>query len=120
VLFFARLFMAQMQLYYTSATISNLTNSFDAKYVDLIQKFIDEDYGKDKIKIQKISRFDINTTECFEFLEIFNQKKLPKAVILMIGEANYHNLYGFSTYIQDRDKDKAKINSYSENFATGK
>jgi tetratricopeptide (TPR) repeat protein len=108
VIFCSFVYGADANILYISDNI-HLTNSFDAKYVDLIQKFIDEDYGKDKIKIQKISRFDINTTECFEFLEIFNQKKLPKAVILMIGEANYHNLYGFSTYIQDRDKDKAKI-----------
>ncbi|MFA7074854.1 MAG: hypothetical protein WC234_06685 [Endomicrobiaceae bacterium] len=108
VVFSSIVYAADANILYISDNI-HLTDSFDAKYVDLIQNFIDEDYGKGKIQIQKISRFDINTTECFEFLEIFNQKKLPKAVILMIGEANYHNLYGFSTYIQNIDKDKPKI-----------
>lgn len=107
IIFYSIAYSAETNILYISDNI-HLTNSFDTKYIDMIQKFIDDDYGKNKIQIQKISRFDINTTECFEFLEIFNQKKLPKAVILMVGEANYHNLYGFSTYIQNRDKDKSK------------
>jgi len=48
VIFCSFVYGADANILYISDNI-HLTNSFDAKYVDLIQKFIDEDYGKDKI-----------------------------------------------------------------------
>lgn len=96
----------------------HFSDSFDVKYTDMLQNFIDEDYGKNKINIKKISRFDINTTECFEALEMFNKQYLPEAVILMIGEANYHNLYGFSSYMKNRNKEKSKSIPIPKNLKT--
>lgn len=107
ILFYMPGYGQEQTILYISDNIV-LSNSFDTKYIDMLQSFVDDDSGKGKIHIRQVSRFDINTTECFEFLKAFNQRYLPRAVILMAGEANYHNLYGFSAYIKDRDKHKTK------------
>jgi hypothetical protein len=65
----------------------------------MLKELLEETFGKNSINIRKFSRLDINTTETFEIIHGINKQTIPNAVILMIGEANYYNLYGFSSYM---------------------
>ena len=81
----------------------HLDEDFDQKYVDMLQSFINEDKRND-IRIKKFLGFDINTTESIELFDMFNKDSVPKALVLMVGESNYHNLYGFSKYMNNRNR----------------
>ena len=75
--------------------------SFNTKYIKILQNFIDKDFRKNKIVLKDFSKFDINTTQCIELCKILNKKNNSEAIILMIGLSNYHNLYGFSSYMKN-------------------
>jgi len=51
---------------------------------------------KDEISLYPISKFDMNTTESLNILK--KMKKGNIAVVLKAGEANYYNLYGYSSF----------------------
>ncbi|MDD3729783.1 MAG: hypothetical protein PHI20_01970 [Endomicrobiaceae bacterium] len=50
----------------------HLGDNFVTKYADMLQTLMDDNYGKNTIRLKKFTRFDFNTTECFEFLKYFN------------------------------------------------
>ncbi len=88
-------------------------DEFDNRFIKTLQSFIDgsnseENDAKDgkknkKIKIEKFSGSDINTTESIELFDMFSKSTTPKALILMVGESNYYNLYGFSKFMNNRN-----------------
>lgn len=87
----------------------HLGDNFVTKYADMLQTLMDDNYGKNTIRLKKFTRFDFNTTECFEFLKYFNSKNYPpKTVIITVGEANQYNLKGFSSYLAQSKKKNAK------------
>ena len=77
-------------------------NDFNKRYSNTLQSFISRERKNKKIKIEKFLGFDINTTESMELFMMFNRKKIPKALILMVGESNYYNVYGFSKFMKAR------------------
>lgn len=79
-------------------------NSFNAKYIKAIQNFMDKDFGKNKIVLKDFSKFDINTTQCIELCDMLSKENNLQTVILMTGLSNYHNLYGFSSYMKSMGK----------------
>ena len=56
----------------------------------------------DKVILNAISKYDINTTESLNILK--KLKKGDTAIVLKIGEANYYNLYGFSSFKRFQQK----------------
>ena len=96
-------FCEQKSIFYVSDNI-NFSGIFDTQYTDMLKELLEDTYGKNSINIKKFSRLDINTTESFEIINSINRQTLPNAVILMIGEANYYNFYGFSNYMSSKEK----------------
>ena len=88
----------QKTIFYISDNI-HFSDTFDTQYTNMLKDLLEDFYGKKTVSINKFSRFDINTTESFEIIHSTIKQNIPNAVILMIGEANYYNLYGFSSYI---------------------
>jgi tetratricopeptide (TPR) repeat protein len=78
----------------------SLSDSFNMKYTKSLQDFIDKDFGKDKIVLKDFSKFGINTTQCIELCNMLSRQNNSEAIILMVGLSNYHNLYGFSSYMK--------------------
>jgi len=64
------------------------------EYFSKLQTVLDD--SKDDISLQTVSKYDINTTESLNILR--RLKKGNTAVVLKAGEANYYNLYGFSSF----------------------
>lgn len=79
-----------------------MSNYFNTKYIDMLQTLIDDEFGKDNVNINNFSKFDMNTTQCIEFFDNIYNTNHQDAIVLMIGDSNYHNLYGFSKYIKSR------------------
>lgn len=99
---------ADKSILYISDSV-HVSDSFNTKYMDMLQSLIDDDYGKGEIKIRKISKFDMNTTQCIELCDALYNQKHQDTVVLMVGDSNYHNLYGFSSYINSINKDKTIV-----------
>lgn len=76
--------------------------------------------NSDKILFTSVSKFDMNTTESLNILK--KMKKENTMVILKVGEANYYNLYGFSSFKRFRTKNtKSRLSSYKDiNFEMAK
>ena len=91
-------FSEESILYITDNT--HISDSFNIKYIDMLQSFVDDDFGKNKVNISNVSRFDMNTTQCVEFFDTLYNRRHQDAIVLMIGDSNYHNLYGFSKYMK--------------------
>lgn len=87
----------------------NETDNFNTKVINKLQKFVDTDFGKGKVKVRNISNFDMNTTQCIELFDKLYGKNHEDVIMLTIGNSNYHNLYGFSSYIKDREQDKSIV-----------
>lgn len=96
-------FADKKSIFYVSDNI-HMSEKFDNQYVNKLKSFLEDTYGKDSIDIIKFSRFDINTTESFELINSSIKQTVPDAVILMIGEANYYNIYGFSNFMSGNKK----------------
>ena len=96
-------FADKKSIFYVSDNI-HMSEKFDNQYVNKLKSFLEDKYGKDSIDIIKFSRFDINTTESFELINSSIKQTVPNAVILMIGEANYYNIYGFSNFMSGNKK----------------
>lgn len=99
---------AEKSILYISDSVY-LSDSFNTKYMDMLESLAEDDYGKNEIKINKFSKFDMNTTQCIELCDMLYNQKHYDAVVLMVGNSNYHNLYGFSSYINNKNKDKSVI-----------
>ena len=95
----AQCVFAEKSILFITDNIS-VSDSFNTKYIKTLQNFIDKDFRKNKIVLKDFSKFDINTTQCIELCKILNKKNNSEAIILMIGLSNYHNLYGFSSYMK--------------------
>ena len=95
----AQCVFAEKTILFITDNIS-VSDSFNTKYIKTLQNFINKDFGKRKIVLKDFSKFDINTTQCIELCKILNEKNNSEAIILMIGLSNYHNLYGFSSYMK--------------------
>ena len=95
----AQCVFAEKTILFITDNIS-VSDSFNTKYIKTLQNFINKDFGKRKIVLKDFSKFDINTTQCIELCKILNEKNNSEAIILMIGLSNYHNLYGFSSYVK--------------------
>lgn len=78
----------------------SLSDSFNTKYTKSLQDFIDKDFGKNIIILKDFSKFGMNTTQCVELCDMLSQQNNSEAIILMVGLSNYHNLYGFSSYMK--------------------
>ncbi len=84
-------------------------DSLVTKYADMLQTLMDDNYGKDAVRLKKFSKFDFNTTECLEFLKSFSSRNYPpRTIILTVGEANQYNLRGFASYLAKKNKTAAK------------
>lgn len=99
---------ADKSILYISDSV-HVSDSFNTKYMDMLQSLIDDDYGKGEIKVRKISKFDMNTTQCIELCDALYNQKHQDTVVLMVGNSNYHNLYGFSSYIKSISKNKTIV-----------
>lgn len=91
-------FSEESILYITDNT--HISDSFNTKYIDMIQGLLDDDFGKNKVNISNVSRFDMNTTQCVELFDILYNRRHQDVIVLMVGDSNYHNLYGFSKYMK--------------------
>lgn len=111
---FSFLYASDGSILYISDNI-RLNDDFDQKYIDMLQEFIN-DNKRNKIQIKKFLGFDINTTESIELFDMFNKDSIPKALILMVGESNYHNLYGFSKYMNNRNRVQNITNKNRKNL----
>ena len=105
LLFVSTVTFAEESILYISDN-THISDSFNIKSLDMLQTFIDDDFGKDKVNISNVSRFDMNTTQCVELFDALYHKGHQDAIVLMIGDSNYHNLYGFSKYIKSINLDK--------------
>ncbi|MCR4663728.1 MAG: hypothetical protein K5622_07600 [Endomicrobiaceae bacterium] len=103
--FFSGIVFAEKSILYITDN-THMSNNFNTKYVDMLQNLIDDNFGKDNISISNFSKFDMNTSQCLEFFDSIFGKEHQDAIVLMIGDSNYHNLYGFTEYIKTRDADK--------------
>ena len=81
---------------------THVSNYFNIKYIDMLQSLIDDDLGKNNVNVNNFSMFDMNTSQCLEVFDNIYSKNHQDAIVLMIGDSNYHNLYGFSKYIKSR------------------
>ena len=57
----------------------------------------------DNVFLNSISKYDINTSESLDILKKLKSGKTT--VILKVGEANYYNLYGFSSFKRVKQKE---------------
>lgn len=99
-------------------------NDFSKRYVNTLQSFISRNKKNKKVRIERFLGIDINTTESLELFSMFNRKIIPKTLILMVGESNYYNVYGFAKFMNARqsaersgdeqEKDLYKLNSKME------
>ena len=92
-------------LYITDNT--HTSKIFNTKYIDMLKSLADDNLGKNKVNISDLSRFDLNTTQCLEIFDMLHNKEHQDAIVLTIGDSNYHNLYGFSKYMKNSNIDKA-------------
>jgi len=97
-------FAGESILYISDNT--HMSDSFSIKSLDMLQTFIDDDFGKDKVNVSNVSRFDMNTTQCLELFDSIYRRGHQDAIVLMIGDSNYHNLYGFSKYMKSVNLDR--------------
>lgn len=111
--------LAEKSILYVTDNI-HISVLFNTKYADLVQGLIDDEYGKGKINLKVVSKFDMNTTQCVELCNALYDRQHQEATILMVGDSNYHNLYGFSSYMKNRAREnigseKIKRNIYEIN-----
>ncbi len=99
LLFVSAITFAEESILYISDN-THISDSFNIKSLDMLQTFIDDDLGKDMVNISNVSRFDMNTAQCVELFDSIYHKGHQDAIVLMIGDSNYHNLYGFSKYMK--------------------
>ncbi|MBO7612091.1 MAG: hypothetical protein J6T23_07780 [Elusimicrobia bacterium] len=108
LLFPLSVIFADKSIMYISDSV-HMSDSFNTKYVDMLQSLIDDDFGKGAINVSKVTKFDMNTTQCLELCNVLFSKKHQDTVILNVGDSNYHNLYGLSEYIKNRDRNKPVV-----------
>ena len=108
LLFSLSVVFAEKSIVYMSDSV-HMSDYFNTKYVDMLQSLIDDDFGKGKVNVSKVTKFDMNTTQCLELCNALFNKKYQDTIILNVGDSNYHNLYGFSAYIKDRYRDKPVV-----------
>ena len=108
LLFPLSIILADKSIMYISDSV-HMSDSFNTKYVDMLQSLIDDDFGKGAINVSKVTKFDMNTTQCLELCDVLFSKKHQDTVILNVGDSNYHNLYGLSEYIKNRDRNKPLV-----------
>ncbi|MBQ3834914.1 MAG: hypothetical protein II816_05300 [Elusimicrobia bacterium] len=80
-------------------------DEFSERYTNTLQSFISSQRANKKIKIEKFLGFNINTTESIELINMFCKKNIPKAIVLMVGESNYYNVYGFAKFMDKKDRE---------------
>jgi len=89
---------------------THISNHFNEKYVDVLQSLMDKYFGLNNVSVSNFSKSDMNTSQCLEFFDGVYNKNHHDAIVLMIGDSNYHNLHGFLDYIKDNDiKETIKI-----------
>ena len=108
LLFSFTVVFAEKSIVYVSDSVY-MSDYFNTKYIDMLQSLIDDDFGKGKVNVSKVTKFDMNTTQCLELCNALFNKKYQDTIILNVGDSNYHNLYGFSAYIKDRYRDKPVV-----------
>lgn len=108
LLFPLSVLFADKSILYISDSV-HMSDYFNTKYVDMLQSLIDDDFGKGAINVSKVTKFDMNTTQCLELCDVLFSKKHQDTLILNVGDSNYHNLYGLSEYIRNRDRNKPII-----------
>ncbi len=113
-LFLSNIVFAEKSILYISDN-THISNYFNTKYIDMLQNLIDKDYVQDNVSVNNLSRFDINTTQCLELFDTMYKRGHQDSIILMIGDSNYHNLYGFSKYIKNRDINRTIKIKYPKN-----
>lgn len=89
-------------------------DEFSERYTNTLQSFISGQRSNKKIKIEKFLGFNINTTESIELISMFCKKNIPKALILMVGESNYYNVYGFAKFMNKKENDNALTEDQSK------
>ncbi len=79
-------------------------DKFSQRYTSALQSFISSQRQNNKIKVEKFLGFNINTTESIELIKMFCKKNIPNAVVLMVGESNYYNVYGFAKFMNRNEQ----------------
>ena len=115
ILFPLSVLLADKSILYISDSV-HMSDSFNTKYVDMLQSLIDDDFGKGAVNVSKVTKFDMNTTQCLELCDVLFSKKHQDTVILNVGDSNYHNLYGFASYMRDRDRNKSVVIKENKNM----
>ena len=107
--------LADKSIMYVSDSV-HVSDYFNTKYIDMLQSLIDDDFGKGAVKVDKITKFDMNTTQCLELCDVLLKKNHQDTLILNVGDSNYHNLYGFASYMRDRDRNKSVVIKENKNM----
>ncbi len=70
-------------------------------YPDHLRKMLDEKYGKGKYQIVNKGRGNVNTRYILENLNKNLDETEPDLVVMMAGQPNRWNLYGYGDYIEE-------------------
>ena len=84
---------------------THTSKQFNEKYVDILQSLMDKGFGINNVNVSNYSKSDMNTSQCLELFDrVYKYSKNHQdVVVLMIGDSNYHNLYGFLKFIKNRE-----------------
>ncbi|WP_372519826.1 tetratricopeptide repeat protein [Candidatus Ruminimicrobiellum ovillum] len=115
ICFLSSAIFADKSILYMSDSV-HVSDYFNTKYIDMLQSLIDDDFGKGTVNVSKITKFDMNTTQCLEICDVLFNKKHQDTLILNVGDSNYHNLYGFAAYMKNRDRDKTVVIRENKNL----
>ena len=81
LLFPLSVLFADKSILYISDSV-HMSDYFNTKYVDMLQSLIDDDFGKGAINVSKVTKFDMNTTQCLELCDVLFSKKHQDTLIL--------------------------------------
>lgn len=89
-------------------------------YPDQLQRLCDQKFGTGKIEIINLGRGNFNTRNILDHLEDNLDRLRPDLVVMMIGEPNIWNLYGYGDFLSETEKPEnwEKVYSFLDNFKT--
>ena len=75
--------LADKSIMYVSDSV-HVSDYFNTKYIDMLQSLIDDDFGKGAVKVDKITKFDMNTTQCLELCDVLLKNGWVKNILFLI------------------------------------
>ncbi|MDR2427147.1 MAG: hypothetical protein LBD46_08240 [Endomicrobium sp.] len=81
-----------------------LGNRGSSIYSETLQILLDREYGANKVSVYNYSFFDMNTAQCLKLISDILSKSNSNTefIVIMVGEANYYNLNGFTEYLKGK------------------